>query len=164
MPSWQGQHLTWRKTNQTSHTSRASQSARQQVCCFCQLLTSEIWRASDCKFILLFLHQKCSYICVYACRQSYAHTRAHAHDRRLKGYLQTETNQCMWDKKTAFMVYGNHPQPATNMHNHHDLFTWLMKYASVKSNLLLLSPLFSPLPQSFPFSQSFFVLFNLSVS
>lgn len=38
------------------------------------------------------------------------------------------------------MVYGNHPQPATNMHNHHDLFTWLMKYAPVKSNLLLLSP------------------------
>lgn len=52
-------------------------------------------------------------------------------------------------------------RPATAMHNHHDLFKWLMKYASVKSELLLLSSPFVPLP-SFPsfFSQSifFFVL------
>lgn len=30
---------------------------------------------------------------------------------RVKGYLQTETNQCVWDKKAAFMVYGNQHPP-----------------------------------------------------
>lgn len=41
-------------------------------------------------------------------------------------------------------------RPATAMHNHHDLFKWLMKYASVKSELLLLSPPFVPFPSFLP--------------
>ena len=41
----------------------------------------------------------CVCVCVCVCEQ----------EQRVRGYLQTETNQCVWDKKAAFMVYGNQP-------------------------------------------------------
>lgn len=77
---------------------------------------------------------------------------------RVRGYLQTETNQCVWDKKAAFMVYGNHPPSLpppciiTTTYSHD---WWNMRLWNL--SCFCYHPVF-PSPPSFLFSQSFFCL------
>lgn len=91
-------------------------------------------------------------------------------EQRVRGYLQTETNQCVWDKKAAFMVYGNQPPlglpppciiTTTYSHDWWNMRLWnpsCFCYHPV-------FPLSPPLHLSFLFLSIFcFVLFNLSVS
>lgn len=81
-------------------------------------------------------------------------------ERRVRGYLQTETNQCVWDKKAAFMVYGNQPPlclpppciiTTTYSHDWWNMRLW-------NPSCFCYHPVFSPLPPLFSFSLNLFFL------
>lgn len=112
-------------------------------------------------------------LCVYEPVFVYAHMHVYGRDRRtsvspcvcvcvlvkerrVRGYLQTETNQCVWDKKAAFMVYGNQPPlglpppciiTTTYSHDWWNMRLW-------NPSCFCYHPAF-PSPPSFLFSQSF---------
>lgn len=80
-------------------------------------------------------------------------------ERRVRGYLQTETNQCVWDKKAAFMVYGNQPPlclpppciiTTTYSHDWWNMRLW-------NPSCFCYHPVFSPLSPLFPFLSIFFL-------
>lgn len=103
-------------------------------------------------------HHHCVGVCMHVCKREW----------RVRGYLKTETNQGVWDKKAAFMVYGNQtplhhtphglPPPCiiTTTYSHD---WWNMRLWNLNHVCYRLFFQFSPL--SFLLSQSFFVIFNL---
>ena len=93
---------------------------------------------------------ECICVCVYVC----------VCEQGVRGYLQTETNQCVWDKKAAFMVYGNQPPlglpppciiTTTYSHDWWNMRLW-------NPSCFCYHPVFPISPPLFPFLSIFFCL------